>query len=88
MPRMFESDHWLLRAACREADPSIFYPAKLGRPRNSQFDPREYCERCPVTVKCLERALSNPIGVDRGIWAGTNQSQRRKLRNQRIQARS
>ncbi len=78
------SDNWLLRAACRGADPLIFYPLGMGRPRNDRTpNPRDYCGRCVVTAQCLERALRNPVTLDRGIWANTNESQRKALRRQR-----
>ncbi len=82
--RCYEPDNWLLRAACRDADPNIFYPKGMGRPRSDRNpNPRDYCNECPVTRQCLERALRNPVTLDRGIWANTNESQRKALRRQR-----
>src|SRR5690606_36477465 len=64
---------WRLRAECRGADPSIFFPL------TRSVDPRafEICGACPVSVECLEAAMAEP--VQRGVRGGLPPWERRAL---------
>lgn len=64
---------WTHRAACRDADPEIFYPEKGGRVEEA----RAICFRCPVRAECLEWALENNERY--GLWGGLSERQRRPL---------
>lgn len=65
-------DRWVLRAACREADPDLFYSDDADDVRVAL----SYCERCPVADTCLTVALAN--GERFGVWGGTTERQRRR----------
>jgi WhiB family redox-sensing transcriptional regulator len=73
-----ESDlAWQRHAACRglsgEESRAIFFPSR----GDSIDEARAICERCPVTQECLDFALANNCI---GVWAGTSDRQRRRLR--------
>ena len=66
---------WFQWAACREAPLSVSWFLDRGEdPRPA----RQVCDSCVVAGRCLEWALA--MGDVPGIWAGTSQAQRRKLR--------
>jgi WhiB family redox-sensing transcriptional regulator len=69
---------WRDSAACRRADPELFFPigtddASLDQARRAQ----QVCESCPVRAACLAWALAQP-GTS-GIWGGTTEDERRVL---------
>jgi WhiB family redox-sensing transcriptional regulator len=45
---------------------------------------KPFCDACPVQVECLAYALSHPD--ERGIWAGTTENDRRKIRSRNFNA--
>lgn len=63
---------------CAETDPEVFFPepgrVDLARPAI------EICDRCPVRNACLEPAVRDG---EHGVWGGTMEGQRRKIRNER-----
>lgn len=63
-------------AVCRQVDPDLFYPDSELHP-GTQTAAISICERCPVQVECLARALDQrePFGV----WGGTSEAVRRDL---------
>lgn len=71
------SEQWMRRAACRRVDTGLFFP-------NSQEEvtpeAKAVCAGCPVREPCLQYAMVNDLA---GIWAGTSQRQRRRLRRSR-----
>lgn len=71
---------WAADAACRDADPEVFF-IKRG---DSGEDAKAYCERCDVREACLAFALSS--GERHGIWGGMTTKQRRVegLRRQQV----
>jgi WhiB family transcriptional regulator, redox-sensing transcriptional regulator len=76
---MFDHDDWRDRAACRDEDPELFFPvSEIGPGERQVNQARSVCGRCPVRAQCLEHALHN--GLDHGIFGGTTESERRKLR--------
>ena len=68
---------WQREAACRglalAESQAIFFPSR----GDSIDEARAICGRCPVTEQCLEFALANNCI---GVWAGTSDRQRRRLR--------
>lgn len=77
-------EHWGAHAACRLADPALFYPEDFGagESRLVAEEAKSYCRRCPVATSCLEEAISR--GDAFGVWGGTDASERRSLVRQRV----
>lgn len=74
MPIIQQSLGWQMKAACLEADPEIFFPERGGSSKAA----RTVCIRCDVRMECLRYALRNREQF--GIWGGTSERERRKLR--------
>jgi WhiB family transcriptional regulator, redox-sensing transcriptional regulator len=75
-------DDFRHRAACRDVDPELFFPAgpgPLGQEQTRRA--KAVCHRCSVAAPCLEWALEN--GQQDGVWGGTDPQDRRALRRQR-----
>lgn len=68
---------WEARAACRDADPNIFFPEK-GATKAAVREAKAVCRACPVKAECLAGALERREMY--GIWGGTTETDRRKLR--------
>jgi len=70
---------WRLDAACRHADPDLFFPVSTSGASLSDIEAaKRICQRCPVTTACLRRALD--LGQVSGIWGATTEEERRALR--------
>lgn len=65
---------WQARAACRGRGPADFFPAG----GSDSIAARLICRSCPVSEECLAYALSHP-GL-KGIWGGTSERHRDRLR--------
>ncbi len=77
------SQRWRDRAACRGADPGLFFPpGDAGR--NAAKAAKAICAGCPVTAECLRHALSFPERS--GVWAGLAERERRGMRPGREEA--
>jgi len=64
-------------AACRGCDPAMFYPE-----RGEAVAPaKAVCQSCPVAKPCLEYALAG--GEKFGLWGGTSERERRRMRKDR-----
>jgi WhiB family redox-sensing transcriptional regulator len=71
--------HWRDYAACRDTDPELFFPVGTTGNALVQIEQaRSVCGECEARVECLEFALST--NQDSGIWGGTSEEERRKLR--------
>jgi hypothetical protein len=70
---------WRDRAACRDTDPELFYPAaESGPTRHAQVAAaKAVCARCPVRTECLTEALAR---IPYGIAGGLTEHERRRLR--------
>lgn len=64
---------WVSRAACRGMDTALFFPTRGGEVLGVAV----VCEGCPVRPECLEHALEHEHF---GVWGGTSEKQRLKLR--------
>ena len=62
---------WAAEAACRDMGPAVFFVE-----RNS--DAKAVCAGCPVQAECLAYALTH--NERHGVWGGTSERQRQKLR--------
>ena len=68
---------WMLRALCRGASPSEFFPSDGVGVEMA----RRVCERCPVREECLEYALE--YRIEHGVWGGASERERRRILRQR-----
>jgi WhiB family redox-sensing transcriptional regulator len=71
---------WFERAACKGADPNIWFPAKSDGTDDSDNHGRQakaICATCPVRLDCLVDALQR--NEDGGIWGGAGEPTRRAL---------
>ena len=79
-------DTWRDESACRDTDPDLFFPVGTTGPAIEQIaNAKSVCGTCDVKQPCLEFALST--NQDSGIWGGTSEEERRKLRRQWLAAR-
>lgn len=63
--------------ACNGTDPDMFFPN-----RGESLEPaKSVCAKCVVREECLEYALAN--GERYGVWGGTSERERRRLRRAR-----
>lgn len=77
---------WRDQSACRDTDPDLFFPVGTTGPAIEQIDnAKAVCDQCDVRQPCLEFALTS--NQDSGIWGGTSEEERRKLRRQWLAAR-
>lgn len=70
---------WVTQGACQGHDPDLFFPTQ----GESVAQAKAICGDCPVREACLEYALEN--GEKFGIWGGTSERERRRIRSQRRQ---
>ncbi|GAA2478357.1 MULTISPECIES: WhiB family transcriptional regulator [Actinomycetes] len=72
-------ENWREHAECRYEDPDLFFPIGSTGPAQVQAErAKTVCERCPVRQECLDWALDTGQGI--GIWGGTTELERRRLR--------
>jgi WhiB family redox-sensing transcriptional regulator len=69
---------WRDDAACRDADPDLFFPDGDIRSGRAQVRMAKLiCRGCPVSTTCLSWALAS--GQEHGIWGGLTEDERRRL---------
>jgi WhiB family redox-sensing transcriptional regulator len=74
---------WRRYAVCRDTDPDLFFPVGTTGQALVQIDrAKDVCQQCPVSQDCLEFALET--NQDSGIWGGTSEEERRKLRREYV----
>jgi len=66
---------WRRRASCRGLDTDAFFPGR----GESLAALKSYCKFCPVVKPCLEYAFRSMEKF--GIWGGTSEKERRKVRS-------
>jgi WhiB family transcriptional regulator, redox-sensing transcriptional regulator len=72
--------NWRAHAACRDADPELFFPIGTSGPGLRQIEEaKRLCRTCPVQHECLAWALDQE--VTDGVWGGTTADQRRAIRS-------
>lgn len=74
MPIFQQGLTWQALARCAEVDPEIFFPERGGSSKAA----RAVCNECCVRQECLLYALNNREQF--GIWGGTSERERRRLR--------
>jgi WhiB family redox-sensing transcriptional regulator len=76
-----DSHDWRGVSACRDTDPDLFFPVGTTGPAIEQIEAaKAVCRQCDAQDACLEFALAT--NQDSGIWGGTSEEERRKLRKQ------
>ena len=74
---------WQDLAACRGTDTDRFFPISHKNRAAADINYAiRICKVCPVQQPCLNYALSSPQTY--GIWGGTTEEQRRRLRRRLI----
>jgi WhiB family transcriptional regulator, redox-sensing transcriptional regulator len=73
-------EDWRDNAACRDADPELFFPVGTTGPALRQVQEAiRICQDCPARTECLSWALEH--GITDGVWGGTTVEQRRAIRH-------
>ncbi|MCL2582166.1 MAG: WhiB family transcriptional regulator [Streptosporangiales bacterium] len=66
---------WWQAAACRTADPDIFFPVSAHGPGEEDIaQAKEVCAECSVRRQCLQFALATH--QMHGVWGGTTEEER------------
>ncbi len=72
--------NWREDAACRDADPELFFPISTAAAALRQTEEaKQICRGCPAQIQCLAWALEN--GVTDGVWGGATPGERRVIRS-------
>src|SRR5260370_38817788 len=67
--------HWRSAAACRFADPDLFFPvSSSGQALEQVAEAKAICARCPVRRECL--AFAQRTGQLHGVWGGMSEQER------------
>lgn len=70
---------WRDVAACRDSDPTLFFPVGTTGPALDQIaEARQICAGCSVQDECLQYALES--NQEAGVWGGYPEDERRRLR--------
>ena len=78
MTGMTESSRWWELAACKDADPDLFFPvSEIGPGRRQAAAAKAVCATCGVRQLCLDYALATR--QVHGVWGGTTESDRQAL---------
>jgi len=75
---------WRPRAACRTADPDLFFPGGADVP-TATVRALEICAGCPVREECLAFAVET--GQRAGIWGGHTEDERPAIRRRWVASR-
>lgn len=70
---------WRDLAACRDSDPTLFFPVGSTGPAVEQIvAAKQICADCIVRDDCLQYALES--NQEAGVWGGYAEDERRRLR--------
>lgn len=73
------NDDWRSNSACRDTDPSLFFPVgTTGLAVEQIASAKAVCETCEVQEPCLQFALET--NQDSGVWGGLSEEERRDIR--------
>lgn len=76
---MLTLTEWRELSACRDSDPSLFFPTGSTGPAIDQIDTAvAICGACLVQEECLQYALET--NQEAGVWGGFAEDDRRRLR--------
>jgi WhiB family redox-sensing transcriptional regulator len=68
---------WMARGLCRGQVTDLWFPSQGG----DLETPKAICELCPVLAECRAYALARPALM--GIWGGTSDRERMRMRKAR-----
>jgi WhiB family redox-sensing transcriptional regulator len=75
----WDADDWRRDAACRNTAPDLFFPVGVtGHAVYQIAAAKAVCQHCSVRSDCLEFALVT--NQESGVWGGTTEEERRKVR--------
>lgn len=78
-PVLAQDQGWRLDAACVGYETDLFFPAGETGPAVEQIEAaKAVCRECPVQAQCLAFAIVT--NQEFGVWGGTTEQERRKLR--------
>jgi WhiB family transcriptional regulator, redox-sensing transcriptional regulator len=69
---------WRRSAACRSADPDLFFPVTGGGWAGQVGKAEVRCGRCHVRRECLQYAITEDEAY--GVWGGMTEDERRRAR--------
>jgi WhiB family redox-sensing transcriptional regulator len=79
LPRQPFAFDWRLAAACRHADPELFFPESSTRSSVGQVaQAKAVCAGCGVRRECLHFAFATR--QSHGVWGGTTEEERQTAR--------
>ena len=82
----WDDSEWRSVAACRDTEPELFFPVGTTGMATDQIESaKRVCDHCDAQKACLEFALAT--NQESGVWGGTTEDERRKLRKQWLAAR-
>jgi WhiB family redox-sensing transcriptional regulator len=82
----WDADNWRDLASCRTTHPALFFPVGTSMNALDQVESaKQVCATCKVQGACLEFALQT--NQEAGIWGGTSEEERRRLRKKWLAAR-
>jgi len=82
----WDADDWRRSAACRSTEPDLFFPVGTTGPAIDQIEAaKRVCRSCEAIQPCLDFALAT--NQESGVWGGTSEEERRKLRKAWLAAR-
>lgn len=77
--RQWDNESWKARGACQGADADLFFPAGAAGDAIATIEAaKAVCATCPVKEPCLQFAFET--NQEAGIWGGTDEAERRRLR--------
>ncbi|HEX8771284.1 MAG TPA: WhiB family transcriptional regulator [Acidimicrobiales bacterium] len=75
----WDTEAWRRQASCRDSHPDLFFPVgATGQAVDAVQEAKRVCQECAVRGACLEFALIT--NQDCGVWGGTSEEERRRLR--------
>jgi WhiB family redox-sensing transcriptional regulator len=82
----WDKEDWRTAAACRSTEPDMFFPiGSTGNALDAIASAKRVCNACEAINPCLDFALAT--NQESGVWGGTSEDERRKLRKQWLAAR-
>jgi len=73
----FRSASWQRAAACRSADPELFFPvSSSGRSLEQEERAKAVCRTCMVRRQCLQYAIA---ANEEGVWGGMTEEERLRV---------